>query len=125
MTVLLLVIAITSGAIFYTTRMSLGLHRNIIEILHTMGAKDTYVAQQYGKRMAFLGFCGGILGLLFAIPAIFFIGSLATQIEGGIISEASLGFSDWGIIFSLPLFSMFIAMYTAYHTVKRTLKKML
>ncbi|MBQ8661000.1 MAG: cell division protein [Alphaproteobacteria bacterium] len=124
-TVLILVIAITSGAIFYTTQMSLGLHRNIIEILHIMGAKDTYVAQQYGKRMAWLGFCGGLFGMLLAIPTIFFIGSLAVRIEGGIISEATLGFSDWGIILSLPLFSMLIAMYTAYYTVKRTLQKML
>ncbi len=124
-TVLFLVTIITSGAIFYTTRMSLGLHRNIIEILHIMGAKDTYVAQQYGKRMAFLGFCGGCLGLFFAVPVIFFISSLAVQIEGGIISEASLSFGDWITIFSLPLFSMFIAMLTAYYTVKRTLQKML
>ena len=61
-TILLLVSAITSGAIFYTTQMSLGLHRNIIEILHIIGAKDTYIAQQYAKRMAFLGFIGGIIG---------------------------------------------------------------
>ena len=40
MTILILVTGITSGAIFYTTQMSLGLHRNIIEILHIMGAKD-------------------------------------------------------------------------------------
>ncbi len=124
-TVLILVILITSGAIFYTTQMSLGLHRHIIEILHIMGAKDTYVAQQYGKRMAWLGFCGGLFGMLLAIPTIFFIGSLAVRIEGGIISDATLGLVDWGIIFSLPIFSMLIAMYTAYYTVKRTLQKML
>lgn len=124
-TILLLVSAITSGAIFYTTQMSLGLHHNIIEILHIVGAKDTYVAQQYAKRMAFLGFIGGLIGLFFAIPAIFFIGNLATAIEGGIISDAALSFTDWGLILSLPLFSMLIAMLTAYYTVKRTLKKML
>lgn len=124
-TILLLVSAITSGAIFYTTQMSLGLHHNIIEILHIVGAKDTYVAQQYAKRMAFLGFIGGVIGLFFAIPAIFFIGNLATAIEGGIISDAALSFTDWGLILSLPLFSMLIAMLTAYYTVKRTLKKML
>ena len=124
-TVLILVIFITSGAIFYTTRMSLGLHYNIIEILHTMGAKDTYVAQQYAKRMAFLGFIGGLFGLLFGIPTIFFIASLAAQIEGGIISEASLSISDWIIILALPLFAMSISMFTAYYTVKKTLQKML
>lgn len=125
MTILVLVIGITSGAIFYTTKMSLGLHGNIIEILHIMGAKDAYVAQQYAKRMAFLGLTGGVIGLFFAIPTIFFIGSLAQQIEGGIISEANLSFNDWLIVASLPLFSMAIAMFTAYYTVKRTLQKML
>ena len=43
--VLTLVVLITSGAIFYCTQTSLGLHKYIIEILHLMGAKDTYVAQ--------------------------------------------------------------------------------
>ena len=124
-TILFLVATITSGAIFYTTQMSLGLHRNIIEILHIIGAKDAYIAQQYAKRMAFLGFIGGFIGLFFAIPAIFFIGNLATAIEGGIISDASLTIIDWGIILILPLFSMLISMLTAYYTVKRTLKKML
>ncbi len=125
LTVLLLVTAISAGAIFYTTQMSLGLHRYIIEILHIMGAKDAYVAQQYAKRMAFLGLTGGLFGLLFAIPIIFFIGSLATQIEGGIISEANLSIGDWIMILILPLFAMGISMFTAYYTVKRTLQKML
>ncbi len=125
MTILILVTAITSGAIFNTTQMNLGLHSAIIEILHTMGAKDTYIAQQYARRMGFLGLIGGLLGLLCAIPTIFFIASLAKQIEGGIISEANLNINDWFIIFSLPLFSMAISMFTAYHTVKKTLRKML
>ncbi len=125
LTVLLLITAISAGAIFYTTQMSLGLHRYIIEILHIMGAKDAYVAQQYAKRMAVLGLIGGLFGLLFAIPIIFFIGSLATQIEGGIISEANLSIGDWIMILILPLFAMAISMFTAYYTVKRTLQKML
>lgn len=125
MAVLVLVISITSGAIFYTTKMSLGLHQNIIEILHVMGAKDTYVAQQYAKRMAFLSLTGGIIGIGFAVPTIFIIGNLATQIEGGIISDAGLSINDWLTILSLPLFSLTIAMTTAYYTVKQTLQKMI
>ena len=124
-TILLLVIGISTSAIFYTTQMSLGLHKYIIEILHIMGAKDAYIAQQYAKRMAFLGLTGGMFGLFFAIPTIFFIGSLATQIEGGIISEAALNIADWIMIIILPLFAMIISMITAYYTVKQTLQKML
>ena len=124
-TILLLVTLITSGAIFYTTKMSLGLQRNVIEILHIIGAKDTYIAQQYAKHMGKIGFIGGLCGIIFAIPSIFFIGNLARAIEGGIISDTSLGIYDWGTILALPLFAMLIAILTAYYTVKQTLKKML
>ena len=125
LSILVLVIAITSGAIFYTTQTNLGLHRNIIEILHIMGAKDTYVAQQYAKRDAMLGFIGGIFGLMLAIPTIFMIAGLAEQIEGGIISEARLSWESWLMILLLPFFSSVTAMVTAYYTVKRTLEKMM
>ena len=125
LSVLILVIGVTSGAIFYTTQTSLGLHKDIIEILHILGAKDTYIAQQYGRRTAFLGVWGGVAGVLFAIPTIFLIAHLAQQIEGGIINEARLSAGAWMAILSLPLFSGLVAMQTAYYTVKRTLEKMM
>jgi len=123
--ILVLVICVTSGAIFYTTQTSLGLHRDVIEILHLMGAKDTYIAQQYAFRTAWLGAIGGIIGVLTAIPVIFLIAHLAGQIEGGIINEARLTSGSWATIISLPLFSSLVATQTAYYTVKRTLEKMM
>ena len=125
LSVLALVVMITSGAIFYTTQTSLGLHKYTIEILHLMGAKDTYVAQQYAKRSAVLAFQGGIIGLLIAVPTIFGIASLAHQIEGGIIGEAKLSGLDWLAIVSLPVMASVIAMLTAYYTVKQTLQRMM
>lgn len=123
--VLILVITITSGAISYSTQTSLGLHKYIIEILHVLGAKDAYVAQQYSKRVGFLGLIGGIFGLMMAIPTIFIISRLAEQIEGGIVSEARLSWDAWLAILSLPMFAAAIAMVTAYYTVKHTLEKMM
>ena len=78
-----------------------------------------------GNGMMILGLTGGMFGLFFAIPTIFFIGSLTTQIEGGIISEAALNIADWIMIIILPLFAMIISMITAYYTGKQTLQKML
>ena len=125
LTVLVLVIAVTSGVITYSTRTSLGLHQYIIEILHTLGAKDAYIAQQYAKHIGMLGFVGGIIGIMLAVPTIFMISRLSEQIEGGIISEARLSIGDWLEILSLPAFAAVIAMVTAYYTVKRTLEKMM
>lgn len=125
LSVLVLVIMITSGAIFYTTQTSLGLHQYTIEILHGLGAKDTYIAQQYAKRTAILGLEGGLIGLAIAIPTIFGIGTLAAQIEGGIISDATLSMGAWLSIISLPFLAALIAMATAYYTVKQTLQKLM
>ena len=124
-TILILIALITSGAIFYTTKMSLNLQNNVIEILHIIGAKDTYIAQQYAKHMGKIGLSGGLIGIIFVLPTIFFISNLAKAIEGGIISETTLSIADWLIILSLPALSTGIAILTAYYTVKQTLKKML
>ena len=123
-TVLLMVIAVTGGVIFYTTQTSLGLNAYTIGILHQMGAKDTYIAQQYARRTAFLSFVGGVIGLAFAIPAINIIASLSEQIQGGIISEAELSVQAWLAILVIPFFSSLVATITAYWTVKKTLGKM-
>ena len=125
MLALVVLLLVTSGAIFYTTQTSLGLHKDVIEILHLMGAKDTYIAQQYAGRTAWLGLIGGIIGVMIAVPVIFLIAHLAGQIEGGIIDEAKLSLGSWLAIVSLPLFSSIIAMQTAYYTVKRTLERMM
>lgn len=125
LSVLLLVVGVTSGAIFYTTQTSLGLHKDVIEILHLMGAKDTYIAQQYAFRTAWLGFVGGIIGVIVAVPTILLIARMAEQIQGGIINEMSLSPQGWLAIVSLPLFSSLIAMQTAYYTVKHTLERMM
>ena len=125
LSVWVLVTRVTSGAIFYSTQTSLGLHKDIIEILHLLGAKDTYIAQQYAAKTSVLGFIGGVIGVACAVPTIFVIAHLAQQIEGGIINEARLSWGAWVAILSLPLFSMLVAMQTAYYTVKRTLEKMM
>ncbi|MDR1694136.1 MAG: hypothetical protein LBR70_02965 [Lactobacillaceae bacterium] len=118
-----LVFAITSGAIVYATQTSLGLHRYVINILHIMGAKDTYIAKQFSRRTGVIAFIGGALGVAFAIPTIFMISKLSEAIEGGIISEAHLTEYSWAAIASIPVFYTMIAMVTAYYTVKRTLEK--
>lgn len=122
---LALVFTITSGAIIYATQTSLGLHRYVINILHIMGAKDTYIAKQFARRTGYLALIGGIFGITFAVPTILMIAKLSEKIEGGIISEASLSPLSWCTIASLPIFSTVIAMMTAYYTVKKTLERIM
>lgn len=122
---LALVLGISAGGIIYTTKSSLGLHKFVIGILHVMGAKDAYIAKQFARRTGYISFLGGLVGSVFTIPTIFAISKLSEQIEGGIISEASLSWLAWIFILSLPIFAAIIAMITAYYTVKKTLENMM
>jgi cell division transport system permease protein len=122
--IFLLIILTTSVTIAYTTKTGLELHKNIIEILYLMGAKDTYIAQQYARRSSYLGFIGGLIGVLLSIPAIQTISSIASEIQGGIISQINMGICNWMLISLLPIFSSALATASAYCTVKRTLGKL-
>lgn len=122
---LALVFVITTGAIIYTTRTSLGLNKTTIEILHIMGAKDTYIAKKFSKKTGYISMFGGMLGIFIAVPTIMIISKLAEKIEGGIIVEAALAPTSWLLIAVTPVFYTIVSMMTAYYTVKSTLEKVM
>lgn len=121
--VLLIVMTICAVSIFYATKTSLGLHRDIIEILHLMGAKDTYIAQQYARRAAVLSGISGALGFVAAIVVIWGIAHISQDLEGGIIKEAGLTMFSWFKILLIPFMVSALATLTSYLAVKNTLEK--
>ena len=123
--VLILVFSSCAFSIFYATKTSLGIHKNIIEILHIMGATDDYIAKQYARRSFFIGLFSGLLGVISAFIALRFIQGFALELQGSIFDKASLGFSAYFSIASIVMFTALILMLTAFYTVKRTLGKIM
>ena len=66
----LAIVAMVSAAsvltVVFTTRAGLAVHRDVIELLHMMGARDGYIARQFQREALRLGFAGGIGGLILA-----------------------------------------------------------
>lgn len=123
--VLLLVAGATVGTVVYTTRTGLAVHREAIEVLHLIGAHDSYVAAQFAWRAFSLGIRGGVVGLVLAVPALFVIGYFAANLEAGLLPEIAFGLFEWISIAAVPLLTALIATITARITVLRTLAKML
>jgi len=121
--VLGIVTTICAVSIFYATKTSLGLHKDIIEILHLMGAKDTYIAQQYARRAATLSALAGGCGFIVAMIVIWGISRVSQDLEGGIIKEAGLTLFSWFKILLIPFMISGIATLTSYLAVKNTLEK--
>ena len=124
LSVLFMVIGICAFSIYYSTRTSLGINLNSVEILHIIGAQDQYIAKQYAKSYAKIGFFSGVIGLIFAIPSIVLVSKYGISTGSGLLNSAGLSTFHWLFMMITPLFSLFYAMGTAYYTVRKSLEKM-
>jgi cell division transport system permease protein len=125
-TMVLVFIALsTIGTVVFTTRTGLAIHRNAIEVLHFIGAQDSYVASQFASRALLLGLKGGVIGLLLSAPTLWGIGVMASKMEAGLLPEITLTPAHYTALAALPLLVAFIAMMTARMTVMKTLSRML
>lgn len=123
-TVLILVAGVCVAAIVYAAKTGLNVQREIINILHIMGATDEYIAINYVKQISQMSIVAGIAGTVLSVPAIMIVGNMAQGIEAGIFNAVSFGINEWFIIMLLPLISAALVAVTAYVTVVRTLREM-
>ena len=115
----------TVGTVVFTTRTGLAIHRNAIEVLHLIGAQDSYIASQFASRALTLGLKGGGVGLCLSIPTMWIISAIAKQMETNLLPNINFGISHFLVWLALPVVIAFIAMFTARLTVLRTLSRML
>lgn len=71
----LLMISAMTMAVGFATRGAMAGNREIIEVLHFVGAADSYISRQFQSHFLRLGLRGGLLGG--ALAAIFFGGATA------------------------------------------------
>src|SRR5204862_307804 len=60
--IVILVIAATALAVAFATRGAMAGNREIVEVLHFVGATDSYIARQFQKHFLSLGLRGGGIG---------------------------------------------------------------
>lgn len=128
--VALAIVAMVSAAsvmtVVFTTRAGLAVHRDVIELLHMMGARDGYIARQFEREALRLGFAGGLLGLVLAGVTIWGLGHVAGAVsvlgeEARLLPDLRLLVWQWGALALLPVIAGIAAMITARITVLRAL----
>jgi cell division transport system permease protein len=60
--ILALVLVVTVLSVTFATRGAMATNRPIIEVLHYVGATDSFVARQFQRHFLVLGFKGGMIG---------------------------------------------------------------
>lgn len=123
--VMVLVTLAAAAAVVFATRAGLSIHRQSIEILHLVGARDGYIGRQYALRALALGSAGAAAGFALAVPVLFGLGAMAKTLEGGLLAEIGLSPAHWAILAAVPVTAALLAMVSAFLTVLGTLSRML
>jgi cell division transport system permease protein len=122
--IVLLVGSIAVMAVVFVTRTGLSVHREVIEILHLIGARDPYIARQFQRHALGLGFRGGMIGSALALATILVIGQMLGPVESALPPVLSLSVAEWSLLALLPFATAAVAMVTARLTVLGTLTRM-
>jgi cell division transport system permease protein len=80
--ILLLVAAATTAIIISATRSSMASNREIVEVLHFVGATDRYIAREFEKHFLRLGVRAGLVGAVCAM-AVFLSMRPVMELMGG------------------------------------------
>lgn len=116
--ILVLVLTAMALAIAFATRGAMAGNREIIEVLHLVGAEDRFIAGEFRRHFLRLGLRGGAIGGGLAIVFFFVAGVLATRwiaTPGGDQIEALFGaFSlGWLGYAAIVLIAVIVALVTA------------
>ena len=127
--IVLMVSAASVLTVVFTTRAGLAVHRDVIELLHGLGARDGYIARQFQREALRLGFAGGLGGLVLAAATVWGLGHVAraTSVLGEqakLLPDLHLVLWQWGTLAALPVIAALAAMITARLTVMRALARL-
>lgn len=129
-TVLVLVLIATVLSVSFATRGAVAANRAIVEVLHFIGARDSYVANVFQRHFLIVGLKGGAIGglvaaLLFSMSRL--AGDLMSALPGGagvapLLGQLGLGPTGYLGIAAIVLLVALITAVSSRLTVHRTLR---
>jgi cell division transport system permease protein len=128
--VLGLVLVATVLSVTFATRGAIATNRTVVEVLHLIGAKNTFIAQHFQRRFLGLGLKGGVIGggcalALFGLMELtsrYFLGTAAGDQFAALFGSFSIGFFGYAaVVVQIGLIAVVTAI-ASRRTVNRTLE---
>jgi cell division transport system permease protein len=129
-TVLGLVLAVTMLSVTFATRGAMATNRPIVEVLHYIGATDSFVASQFQRHFLLLALKGGAIGggaafLLFGCieaARTWFAGTPGGDEAAALFGSLSIGVAGYlAVVGQIVVMAVVTALVSRY-TVNRTLE---
>lgn len=127
--ILLLVLTATMLSVTFATNGAMATNRPIIEVLHFIGAKDSFIASHFLRHFLVLGLKGGALGggmavLVFAAVQFasgWFTGTASGDQLTALFGSFSLGLLGYAAVLAQIFVTAAVAALASQRTVNRTL----
>ena len=120
----LIIGATTLVAVAGGVRSKLSENKEELELLHLMGASDSYIARQLQRHTLILSLQGGAAGVAMGGILLFIISMVAGEIGVNLVPDFRLDSAQKLMLILMPLPIAALAMITARFTVLRVLAKM-
>jgi cell division transport system permease protein len=112
-----LIAAAAVTTVIFVTKTGLSIHRRVIEIVHLVGARDSYIAKQFLMHAMRLGLIGGIGGAGLAGLTLIGLDRLLGNAQTSLLPTLALDLNQWLTLAVVPIAVSIVAMITAHLTV--------
>ncbi|MEI6339923.1 MAG: hypothetical protein WCQ57_15295 [Verrucomicrobiota bacterium] len=127
--ILLLICVSAIAIVIFATRAVLQANRHIVDLLHLVGARDSYIARQIDGRFLRTGLLAGFIGVGLGLFTFLLLGLLGGGSESGVaaasrgllFSTPSIAIWSYGLMFAVPGAATLICLITARVTLMRRL----
>lgn len=120
----LIITSISITAVASAIRSRISIHKTEVELLHLMGASDSYISRQFQRYASSLAFKGAFIGTLLGGGALFVLSKLSGEMAVNLIPDFYLENSQILTFICIPFIAGLIALLTARQTVLNVLVKM-
>jgi cell division transport system permease protein len=113
------------AVVVFATRSGLAVHREAIEILHLIGARDSFIANEFQRQALWLALKGGLIGFALAGITLAALYVFSARIDAALVPDLDLAWTQVAALVALPFGAAVIGMETARRTVMSALGRMI
>lgn len=88
--ILLLVASATTAVIISATKSAMASNRDIVEVLHFVGATDKFISREFEKHFLRLGIKAGVVGAVFAMLVFLGMPTIMDLLGGGAVTAVEM-----------------------------------
>jgi len=129
-TILALMVAATILSVTFATRGAMATNKTVIEVLHFVGAKNRFIAENFQRHFLLLGLEGGAIGggaavVLFALAAVlsrWFGTTAGGEQTTALFGSFTIGIGGYVAVLLQVFLIAGVTAFTSRHTVNRTLE---